>query len=114
MPRKHLTEYKEVAQQVAQIWKEHGALAYMEYVDADQKMQGITSFDQVITYKEDETLVFGWIVFSSQESRDLAHQRVAADLRMASLVEPLINPSNIIFDAKRMVFGGFKSLIRIE
>jgi len=28
----HLNEYKRIAEKVAEIWKEHGALAYFEYV----------------------------------------------------------------------------------
>jgi len=51
--------------------------------------------------------VFGWVAFESREARDLANEKVAADPRMADLVES----SNSGFDAKRMAYGGFESLV---
>ncbi|MEO1053341.1 MAG: DUF1428 domain-containing protein [Bacteroidota bacterium] len=113
IPRKHLNEYRHVAEKVAAIWKEHGALAYFEYVGDDlKKLEGTRSFPECVEAKEDETIVFGWVVFDSRETRDLANERVAADARMTDLIAPLTNPSKIIFDAERMVYGGFQSLIQ--
>lgn len=109
--RTHLDEYKCVALSVAEIWKEHGALAYFEYLADDMKLEGTQSFTGLISTSEDETVIFGWVVFESRESRDHIHQLVADDLRMKQLVEPLIDPNKIIFDAKRMVYGGFQSFI---
>ena len=56
---------------------------------------------------EDETIVFGWVLFASREARDLANERVAADPRM----EELIGSTNSGFDATRMAYGGFASLV---
>ncbi|WP_243472427.1 DUF1428 domain-containing protein [Winogradskyella sp. MH6] len=107
----HIAQYQKVAQQVAEIWKEHGALAYQEFVGDDMRLEGTKSFTDVINIKEDEAIVFGWVVFPSKEARDLANQKVPQDPRMAALVEPLINPEKLVFDASRMVYGGFKSLV---
>ena len=111
IPQDHLNEYKRVAKTVAEIWKEHGALAYFEYVGEDLKLEGTRSFPEFLCSKEDEAIIFGWVVFDSREARDLANERVAADPRMSDLIDPLTDPSRIIFDAKRMVYGGFQSLI---
>ena len=111
IPKIHLTEYQQVAGTVAEIWKEHGAIAYFEYVGDDLKLEGTRSFPEVIEAKEEEAIIFGWVVFDSKATRDLANQRVAADPRMIDLIAPLTDSSNIIFDASRMVYGGFKSLI---
>ncbi len=111
IPQKYLNEYKLVAEKVAEIWKEHGALAYLEYVGEDMKLEGTRSFPQFLEAKEEESIIFGWVVFDSRESRDLANERVATDPRMTDLIAPLTNPSRIIFDAKKMVYGGFQSLI---
>ena len=112
IPRNHLNEYKRVAETAAKIWKEYGALAYFEYVGEDLKLEGTRSFPELVDAKEDEAIVFGWVVFESKEVRDLANERVAADPRMPDLITPLTNPSKLIFDAKRMAYGGFQSLVQ--
>jgi len=111
IPKEYLHVYKLVSQTVAKIWKEHGALAYFEYVGDDLKLEGTRSFQELAGSKEDEAIVFGWVVFDSREARDLANERVAADSRMVDLIAPLTDPSRIIFDAARMVYGGFQSLV---
>ena len=111
IPRDRLNEYKRVVEAVAEIWKEHGALDYLEYVGDDLILEGTRSFADLVAATEDETIVFGWVVFDSREARDLANEKVAADPRMADLIDPLIDPSNPVFDAKRMAYGGFQLLV---
>jgi uncharacterized protein YbaA (DUF1428 family) len=106
--RDRVDEYKLLAEAVAEIWKEHGALDYWEYVGDDLYLEGTRSFTDLVAATEDETIVFGWVVFDSREARDLANAKVAADPRMADL----IGSSNSGFDAKRMAYGGFQSLVR--
>ena len=110
VPRDRLNEYKRVVEAVAQIWKEHGALDYCEYVSDESSLQGTRSFTDLAAATEDEAVVFGWVVFDSREARDLANEKVAADPRMEKLIDPLIDLSDPIFDAARMAYGGFKSL----
>lgn len=111
VPKAYLEEYRQVAEQVAAIWKEHGALAYHEFVGDDMTLAGTRSFPDAVGAKADEVIVFGWVVFDSRATRDLANERVAADPRMPDLIGPLTNPSRVVFDAARMVYGGFRSLI---
>ena len=103
VPRKHLNEYKRVAEMVAQIWKDHGALAYFEYVGEDLELEGTRSFPELVDAKDDEAIVIGWVLFDSRETRDLANEKVAADQRMTDLIAPLTMSSRKIFDAERMV-----------
>ena len=112
VPRNQLNEYRLVAETVAEIWKEHGALSYFEYVGEDLKLEGTRSFPEFVEAKEDEAIIFGWLVFDSRETRDLANERVAEDPRMKDLMEPLTDPKRMVFDAKRMVYGGFQSFIQ--
>ena len=111
LPKQHLEEYRKAAEQVAEVWKEYGALAYSEFVGDDLALEGTISFNKVVPVKENEVNVFGWVVFPSKEIRDLANKQVAEDPRMAELVGPLVNPAKLIFDASRMVYGGFTSLV---
>ncbi len=112
VPQIHLDEYKGVAEKVADIWKEYGALAYFEYVGEDLKLEGTRSFIEVVDLQEDEVIVFGWVLFPSKETRDLANQQVPNDSRMIELVTPLTNANRLIFDATRMVYGGFQPLVQ--
>ena len=108
VPRDRLNEYKRLVEAVAEIWKEHGALDYWENVGDDLKLAGTRSFTDLVAATEDETIVFGLVVFDSREARDLANEKVAADPRMADLIDS----SNAGFDAKRMAYGGFQSFVR--
>ena len=112
VPRDQLKSYREVVEKVAEIWKEHGALDYSEYVGDDSNLEGTRSFPDVASTKEDEVVIFGWVAFESREARDLANRRVATDPRMSDLINPLTNTSRPIFDAKRMVYGGFRPLVQ--
>jgi len=112
IPRIHLKEYKSVAEKVAEIWKEYGALEYFEYVGEDLKLEGTRSFIDVVDLKEDEVIIFGWVIFPSKEIRDTANKQVPTDSRMAELVAPLTDPNKLIFDAERMVYGGFQPLVQ--
>ena len=109
--RDHTTEYKAVAEAVAAIYKEHGALDYLEFVGDDMNRQCTRSFTDLVDSAENETIVFGWVLFESREARDSINKKVEADPRMEGLVAPLLDPSNLIFDAERMAYGGFKPLV---
>jgi len=114
VPRAQLDEYKRVAEKVAEIWKEYGALAYFEYVGNDLNQEGTHSFIEVVDVKEDEVVVFGWAMFPSREVRDRANQHVPNDPRMAEIIGPLTNPERLVFDAERMVYGGFQPLVELN
>jgi len=114
IPTNYLNEYKQVAEKVAEIWKEHGALAYYEYVGDELKLDGTRSFTDALNSKKEDTIIFGWVVFESKESRDFANKKVAKDARMENLVGPLMDPKRMIFDASKMVFGGFQSFIQLK
>jgi uncharacterized protein YbaA (DUF1428 family) len=71
------------------------------------KLEGTRSFTDLVAATADETIVFGWVAFESREARNLANEKVAADPRMADLMQS----SNSGFDAKRMAYGGFERLV---
>ncbi|NBB88918.1 MAG: DUF1428 family protein [Bacteroidetes bacterium] len=114
LARTHLDEYKRVAEKVADIWKEYGALAYFEYVGEDLKLEGTRSFIELVDVKEDEAVIFGWVVFPSRAVRDRANQQVPTDPRMAEIIGPLTDPERMIFNAERMFYGGFQPLVAMN
>lgn len=114
IPRIYLDEYKKAAEKVAEIWKEYGAIAYFEFIGDELSLEGTKSFIEAVEAKQDEEIVFGWVVFPSKDIRDLANIKVPTDPRMTELVGPLTNPKKLIFDASRMVYGGFKPLVQLN
>lgn len=102
-----LEDYKCLVGEIAEIWKEHGALDYWECVGDDLHLAGTRSFIDLVDATEDESILFGCVVFVSREERDLANEKVAADPRM----EELMAAANIGFDARRMAYGGFQPFI---
>ena len=99
--KEYLNEYKKVVEGVAEIWKEYGALAYFEYVGEDLFLEGTRSFSDAIELRDDEVVVFGWVVFPTKDIRDLANEKVPSDNRMTKLVTPLVDPKRLIFDASQ-------------
>lgn len=110
----YLNEYQKIASQVGTIWKEYGAIAYYEFVGDDLVLTGTRSFADALGLNDDELPIFGWALFPSKEIRDQANKQVPLDPRMAKLVEPLSQKDRLKFDANRMLYGGFKSLVKIE
>ena len=106
--RDRLDEYKRLVEGAAEIWKEHGALDYREYVGDDLILDGTRSFTDLAAATDGEVIVFGWVEFESRLARDLANDKVAADPRMVDLIKS----TNSGFDAERMAYGGFQSLVQ--
>jgi uncharacterized protein YbaA (DUF1428 family) len=105
VPADKLDEYKKLATLCAQVWKEHGALKSVECIGEDVPYGTLTSFPRAVQAKEDEIVVFSWIVYESRASRDAVMEKVMADPRMKAVMEG--SP----FDGKRMIFGGFEPFL---
>jgi len=109
VPKKNLAAYRRMARKAGKIWRELGALHYMECVADDVKAGKVTSFPQAVKLKSDEVVVFSWIIFASRRERDRVNKQVMNDPRLASMMDPKALP----FDGRRMFWGGFKPMIEI-
>ncbi|WKB54441.1 DUF1428 domain-containing protein [Eleftheria terrae] len=104
-----LEAYRALAEKAGTVWREHGALQYWECVADDVKPGKLTSFPQSVQLKDDEVVVFSWIVFESREHRDTVNAKVMDDPRMKDMMDPASLP----FDGARMFWGGFKAIIEM-
>ena len=107
VPQKDLAAYRRLAHMAGTIWREHGALEYIECVADDVKPGRHTSFPQAVKLKEGETVVLSWIIYRSKRDRNRINKLVMADPRLVTAMDPKALP----FDARRMFFGGFKILV---
>ncbi len=107
VPRRNLAAYRSMARKAGRIWKEHGALEFRECIADDVKPGKQTSFPQSVKLKPGETVFFSFIVYKSRRDRDRVNKKVMSDKRIAAMGGPDTMP----FDAKRMIYGGFKVLV---
>ena len=107
VPKDRLEDYKAMARLGGAVWKEHGALAYVETIGEDTPYGELTSFPRAVQAKDDEIVIFSWIVYPSRAARDEINAKVMADPRLDS------DTSNMPFDAKRMIFGGFETFLEL-
>ena len=107
LPKANVDRYREVASAAGALWKEHGALHYVECIAEDVKVGEVTSFPRSVKLEDDETVVFAWITFESRHHRDEVNARVMDDERMKALMDP----AGDIADFKRMIYGGFEVLV---
>lgn len=111
LPKSNVEAYKKVASASAVIWKEHGALDYKECLLEDARIEGVYSFLDLTGAKEDETVIFAYIVYPSREVRDAVNAKVMADPRMLEIC-PGNNPDAVMpFDIARMAMGGFQTIV---
>ena len=109
VPRKNLAAYRKMAKTAGKVWRDHGALEYVECVADDVKPGKWTSFPQSVKLKPDEVVMFSYIVYASRRSRDAVNKKVMADPRLAAMMDP----KNLPFDGKRMFWGGFKTIVKL-
>jgi len=109
VPKKSLDAYRAIARKAGKVWREHGALDYRECVAEDVKKGKWTSFPQSVKLKPNETVVFSWITYKSRKHRNKVNAKVMKDPRLAKMMDPKAMP----FDGKRMIFGGFETLVKL-
>ena len=107
VPEKNLKEYRSMAQKAGKIWKEYGALEYIEAVGDDLENSFGVPFTKAAKLKEGEIPFFSFIVYKSRADRDKVNKKIMEDPRIKNMMDGKSMP----FDVKRMVYGGFKVLV---
>jgi uncharacterized protein YbaA (DUF1428 family) len=109
VPKTKMKAYLALSKKAGNIWKEFGAIDYCECVADDVKVGKWTSFPRAVKLKRGETVVFSWITYKSRAQRDKINAKVMKDKRLADMMSGNVMP----FDGKRMIYGGFKSFVKI-
>ncbi|MFB9948010.1 DUF1428 domain-containing protein [Rhizobium puerariae] len=107
VPKANLERYKEMARLAGSVWKENGAIDYVECVADDVPYGELTSFPRAVQAKEDEVVIFSWITYESRARRDEINGKVMVDPRLAG------DEWKQVFDGKRMIYGGFQSFLEL-
>jgi uncharacterized protein YbaA (DUF1428 family) len=98
-------EYRKQAEQFARKAEEHGAIGTVEALGDGLEHGHTTDFFRAVQAKEDENVVFSFIIWPDKDVRDKAWEKIMAD--------PAMQPDamEMPFDGKRMFWGGFKPLL---
>lgn len=107
VPKDQLAAYRRLARKAGRIWREHGALSYVECVEDDVQPGKVTSFPQSVKLKSGEVVVFAWATYRSRRDRDRIVAKVMDDPRLK------MDMDKMPFDAKRMFWGGFKPMLEL-
>jgi uncharacterized protein YbaA (DUF1428 family) len=105
VPTANREAYLKHSELTTAVFKEHGALKIVECWGDDVPDGKLTSFPMAVKKTADETVVLSWIVWPSKAIRNSGMAKVMADPRM----QPASNP--MPFDGKRMIYGGFETLV---
>ena len=107
VPKDKVDAYRKMSQKASKVWLDYGALQYVEAVGDDLDVEFGAPFPKTVKVKAGETVVFSWILYKSRAHRDKVNAKVMKDPRLAAMMEKGAMP----FDMKRMVYGGFKTIV---
>ena len=104
VPNDKKAAYRETATKMAEYFKELGATRIVEAWGSDVPDGKVTDFKMSVKAEKNENVVFSWVEWPSKQIRDAASEKMKTDPRMQDM-------SNMPFDGKRMIFGGFEPLV---
>lgn len=105
VPNENKEMYIKHARLAAKCFKEHGAKKIIECWGDDVPEGEVTSFPKAVQCKEDETVVFSWVVWPSKEARNIGMEKIMNDERLNCDDNPMP------FDGKRLIYGGFQMVL---
>jgi uncharacterized protein YbaA (DUF1428 family) len=105
VPTANKEEYRRHAEEALPLFKEFGVSRMVENWGDDVPHGKLTDFYGAVQAKDDETIVFSWFEYPDKAARDAAVEKMMADPRMEAM------GANMPFDGKRMIYGGFQSIV---
>ncbi len=105
VPEGNKEAYKKMAEDFWDIAKDFGALSTVECWEADVPDGKLTDMRMAVKAEAGEKIVFSWVTWPDKETCDASHEKMMADPRMQAM------DTEMPFDGKRMIYGGFEPLI---
>ncbi len=108
VPEDAVETYRALSGQMAEVWLDHGARSYREFLgeDLDVEEKGAIGFPELAELSEDETVILAVTEFESREDRDEVEAKVMQDERVGEIMAD--GPP---FDPSRIAGGGFELLV---
>jgi uncharacterized protein YbaA (DUF1428 family) len=105
VPTEAKEAYRRHAEEVAVVFRKHGALSLVEAWGDDVPEGKVNSMHTAVLRKPEETVVFAWITWPDRATRDAGMEKVSADARASGSMHQMP------FDGTRMIFGGFEVIV---
>jgi uncharacterized protein YbaA (DUF1428 family) len=106
VPTTNREAYRAKAEKMALLFKKHGALSVVENWGDDVPEGKLTSFTMAVKREESESIVFSWVTWPSKTVREEAWKAVMQEPEMQDTSAPSL------FDGKRMIYGGFETIVQ--
>lgn len=103
--------YRKAAADMWAIMRDYGARRVVEAWQVDVPHGKQTDFFRAVKAEDGEIVVFSFIEWESREVCDAAHDKMMQDERMQQIPD---QDSNMPFDGKRMIYGGFKPVVELS
>ncbi|QEM83667.1 DUF1428 domain-containing protein [Halomonas binhaiensis] len=107
VPEENQEAYRDLAARAAEIFKRYGATRVVEAWGTDVPEGKVTDFPRAVQSEPGEVVVFSWIEFPSKQARDETFARMEAENAMDDFM------GEMPFDGKRMIFGGFETILDV-
>lgn len=103
-----LETYRALSEQMAEVWLDHGACSYREFLgeDLDVAEKGAIGFPELAELSEDETVILAVAEFETRAQRDEVEAEVMQDERVGEIMA-----EGAPFDPSRIIGGGFELLV---
>jgi uncharacterized protein YbaA (DUF1428 family) len=105
VPEANKDAFAKHAREMSPALRECGVRRQVEAWGADLPEGKLTDFRKAVDARPDETAVFAWFEYPNRAARDSANQSMMSDSSMAEM------STDIPFDAKRMILGGFEAVV---
>ena len=102
VPVANKAAYIASAKQGWEKFKRYGALSMTECWGEDVPDGKVTSFPLAVKKKDDEVVVFSWLIWPDKKAADDAWAKMMEDPAMKDMQMP--------FDGQRMMWGGFSPI----
>jgi uncharacterized protein YbaA (DUF1428 family) len=105
VPAANKQAFVDHANALAPLLREVGVHRQVESWDSDVPEGKVTDFRMAVDARPDEKVVIAWFEYPDRKARDAANEKMMSDERMAE------HSSDVPFDAKRMILGGFEAIV---
>jgi uncharacterized protein YbaA (DUF1428 family) len=105
VPNGNREAYRAMAAKAAKVFLEHGAVRDLEAWGVDTPVGEVTSFPRSVGAEDGESVVFSFVEWPDEATRNAGWEKVMADERMKPDFD------NMPFDGKRMFWGGFAPIV---
>jgi uncharacterized protein YbaA (DUF1428 family) len=107
VPKANRDAYARHAEEAFPMLAECGVCRHVEAWENDVPAGSVTDFRKAVQARDDEAVVLSWFEYPSREARDAANEKLMSDPRMKDMA------ASMPFDGKRMIFGGFASMLDV-